>query len=373
MIFLKNKIFFTFILILFSYFVGEECRTAGYDKPRWSENIHVVMEWPNSADSKSRLRLEEYLTKFFENSIYQIDQFLPPSVKEMLDDEKLTIEVQLKNAQGASFQGGKNASKITVNINSLLQNDGQSLFFHEFFHFIHYLYRPQEESWLKEGMAMLFEYYLTKHIHWKAAKAFRENSQRPLVVPYDPFKPNLADYGQSFFFLYYIQNKCGAIPLLWKLTQSTEEAKGIDFVQSLLEQYPTCQDFYSTHCNFLIARSHNKMSFIGEKFSSRYQLFHTTSPLAPIFSLLSSNLSEKKLKDKLSSLFPGTSLLVKDLRQTSTPYNTVQNIKSLFPHLELLFLEKHFPYKVLTQPPSSLQDFHILFLYPYGPSCLAML
>ena len=108
--------------------MGEECQTAGYDKPRWSENIHVVMEWPNSVDSKSRLRLEEYLTKFFENSIYQIDQFLPPSVKEMLDDEKLTIEVQLKNGQGASFQGGKNASKITVNINSLLQNDGQSLF-----------------------------------------------------------------------------------------------------------------------------------------------------------------------------------------------------------------------------------------------------
>ena len=309
MISLKNKIFLTFILALFSCFVGKECRASSYNKPSWSESIHVVMEWPSGVDSKNRLHLEGYLTKFFESSLYQINQFLPSSVKKMLDDKNLTIEVQLKKGQGAIFKGGKDASKIIINVNSILQNDGKSLFFHEFFHFIHYLYRPQEESWLKEGMAMLFEYYLTKHIHWKAAKAFRGNSQRPLVVPYDPLNPNLSDYGQSFFFLYYIQNKCRAIALLWKLTQSTEEAKGVDFVQSILEQYPTCQGFYSTHCDFLIARSHNKMSFIGEKFSSRYQLFHTTSSLAPIFSLLSSNLSENKLKDKLSSLSPGQAFL----------------------------------------------------------------
>ena len=345
-----KKVFWNFIGMGACLSFMIPCKAKEF-RPNWAQDIHVVIKWPDEVELQSRLRLERKLSNLFQESFYQLDSFLPLSVKKKLKTQKLVIEVRPSDKKHGLFVGKTESSTIYLTIHSLLRNDGKSLLFHEFFHFIHHLYRPQEKAWLKEGMATLFEYYLTNHAHWKSLKAFSEDSHRPLVVDYDPLHPNLIDYGQSFLFLYYLQEKCGGVSVLWSLTQSTEESTGVEIIDNLMKKHPTCQGFYPIHRDFLIARAHNK-PFLQQHLIFRYQLFPTTSPLTPVYSLNGETLGEE-----LKTLLPGTELLIDSL--------DMQKIQGLPSHIEILFLEKHFPYQVLEHPPQFLEDFYILFLYPY--------
>ncbi len=348
---IMNKVFWHFIGFIFLSVLGVECKALA--RPTWASNIHILTKQLDKMNPQSRFILERNLAKLFQTAIHELDEFLPLSIKKKLTLQKLIIQVHFNEEEHGLFIGGKKRSKILFNISSLLQNDGKSLFFHEFFHFIHHLYRPHEEAWLKEGMARLFEYYLTNRVHWKSIQAFSKSHSRPLVVSYDPFNINLTDYGQSFLFLYYLQEKCGKAPLFWKLTQSMKNQTGAELVHILIKKYRICQGFHQIYRDFMIARAHNQISFTpGQKLTSHYQLFPTTSSLMPIFSL-----KEEGLLEKLNALHQGTALLVKS--------SNTQKTRGLPPHFEILFLEKSFPFKVMNKRPEDIYNFYTLFLYPY--------
>jgi hypothetical protein len=145
-----------------------------------------------------------------------------------------------------------------------------SLIAHEATHLVHHRYRPHEENWMREGMALLAEYIVTGYFYPGLSSGF-ESPETSLVASTDPTLIESAygdeqgsQYGHMLQFFYYLYRVCGRETLFDTLLTDPSEATGIEFVGHALAQTrknnaeiasdPACAGFESAFRAFEVAR-----------------------------------------------------------------------------------------------------------------------
>jgi hypothetical protein len=148
---------------------------------------------------------------------------------------------------------------------ALLDQDHEtSLLTHELTHLMHQRLRPQEESWVREGIAMMGEWKVTGFYNPALEEAFAL-PESSLTAPLDPREAGYADgglrtaeYGQILQYFMYIYRLCGKDSLLEKLLTSKLPESGAAFMDAILRAQnassPACQGFEASFRAFSLAR-----------------------------------------------------------------------------------------------------------------------
>lgn len=151
---------------------------------------------------------------------------------------------------------------------------GQSLLVHELTHLVHHRYRPYEENWVREGVALLAETVVTGYFYPGLSAGFEE-PETSLIASTDPTRRESAysaeqsnQYGHLIQFFYYLYRVCGQKPLLDTLLTHGSPETGIAFIDQALNvaadasenvaSEPACRNFDSVFRAFQIAR------FVGD-------------------------------------------------------------------------------------------------------------
>jgi hypothetical protein len=151
-----------------------------------------------------------------------------------------------------------------------------ALLAHELTHLMHEQFRPWEESWVREGLAMMGEWKVTGFYSPVLEEAFLQ-PETSLVAPLDPREASYAradirsaQYGQILQYFMYIYRLCGKDELLEKLLTSKSTASGIAFLDETLKgealkdqssNDPVCQGFETSFRAFSLARA--KQNFLN--------------------------------------------------------------------------------------------------------------
>lgn len=142
---------------------------------------------------------------------------------------------------------------------------------HETFHLIHSIYRPHEEPWLREGLALTAETIFSESL----VPYFEMAYDVPTVSLIRPINWNnrsaeetqlrLSHYAHLQLFFLYIYNNCGGLALLEPLTTSLTPEKGVPFLKNILSALaavnaglptwkPYCQNLNQLHEQFQKAK-----------------------------------------------------------------------------------------------------------------------
>jgi hypothetical protein len=133
------------------------------------------------------------------------------------------------------------------------------LLLHEYFHAWHFQNRPREESWIREGLAMLAEYRFSHFRHSLEEKGL----EYPEISLTLPVQNAMADesfrqsqYGQLALFFTYLYERCGKESIFQAMTQSTSSQTGVKFLRELFAQKPLkgCESFDGLFTQFSIDR-----------------------------------------------------------------------------------------------------------------------
>lgn len=164
---------------------------------------------------------------------------------------------QLKTPEGAPA--------ILLSPSAILgTGSAESLLAHELTHLVHQGNRPQEESWVREGVALLAEWTVTKRYSPALTEAFAR-PETSLTAPLDPRHLDYADvskrtaqYGHILQYFIYIYRLCGKQALLDTLLTSPSPKSGIAFLDEVLPSMksasPACANFKDSFRLFSLAR-----------------------------------------------------------------------------------------------------------------------
>lgn len=126
---------------------------------------------------------------------------------------------------------------ILLQHNAILNPQNRKrLLVHEMAHLLHHQFRPDEENWVKEGLALLLEYVVNGAFNRSILNAF-SNPETSLTQDLDmdlATEEKLSQYGELTLYFYYIWRLCGKNDLLHELLTSSSELKGIEFIDYIL-------------------------------------------------------------------------------------------------------------------------------------------
>jgi hypothetical protein len=160
---------------------------------------------------------------------------------------------------------------ILIRPQTLIHSDhGTHLIAHELAHHVHHQIRPHEESWIREGIAMMAEYLTTQKLNPILLEGFR-NPETSLIAPLDPSDRNyknankrVTQYGHILQYFYYLYKNCGGDGLIEEILTDPSPQSGIELLDQILKRRrkgPTggavirvCENFQESFINFEIAR-----------------------------------------------------------------------------------------------------------------------
>lgn len=151
----------------------------------------------------------------------------------------------------------------------LYGEQGLRLSVHELTHLVHHGLRPHEESWVREGIAMISEFTATGTLSAVMQEGFL-TPETSLTAALDPHEADYADsksrgarYGHILQYFYYLYRLCGKISLFEDLLASPSPAKGVAFIDRTLKDRfkrgdfatdPVCEGFETSFKAFQTAR-----------------------------------------------------------------------------------------------------------------------
>jgi hypothetical protein len=142
---------------------------------------------------------------------------------------------------------------------------------HELAHLAHYKFRPGEETWLQEGIALLMEYRILGALN-RAFEAGLLEPETSLIAAFDPLstqpevrEQRLRQYGHLQQYFIYLYRICGGNRFLERVLGAQGEStdlKGIDFLDKTLRAVSAggaavsgaCRDFETSFHAFQRAR-----------------------------------------------------------------------------------------------------------------------
>lgn len=222
---------------------------------------NVFNEMNKSQQNAITERVQD-LNHFFETKVLPL---IPQNIKEKISQLEVTIHLSDKSGRDGLFIPGieDHKHKIVIQLMALNSNGIKSLLAHEFFHAIHFEINPDEETWIREGMAQLFEYIITKEFNGNNFRAAILNPLTPLIGKYEITNINAAQYGHNMLYFFYLYNHCGGSDFFWSLTEGKNNLQGTALIDSLLGQLNSkkseCKNFTDSAISFEVAKSHNQI------------------------------------------------------------------------------------------------------------------
>ncbi|MBN22891.1 MAG: hypothetical protein CL678_16515 [Bdellovibrionaceae bacterium] len=274
--------------------------------------------------SKSYADVKKDVTSAIEESF----SFVPLSLLEKAQISKISIRwssapVSLHEEEKpthARFIPQDNPSHILIEIHPGLKKV-KSLIAHEWFHGFHYSLVPQEETWLKEGMAQTFEYLLYHTIHFdnlmSSEKIFERNPffynsfEGKKRIPYQ--------YGLSFLWTWYLISHCSnekPKDLFFKILEVDSKFTGIKRLKEALKN-TKCDSIENTYLDFQVARILNQKIINEKDIDLKFFLINET----------------KKVKHKWTSL---------ETLKTLSPWSPAKLEYPLSPEQNLVLKNKKF-------------------------------
>ncbi len=196
-----------------------------------------------------------------------------PKILPFTERFSVLIDGDWKHSAGVYFPNDADPHghpQVRIRPQTLLERDyGSKVIFHEWIHLLHQSIAPKEDSWIREGVALISEFENFNELSptWRAALSTPETS---LISAIDPEKIDFTQnpqvspqYGHWLQFFFYLKKAC-AIPnmLQWMLPDTTEILAGIPGLDQRIRKTfkelnsPTskCQDFETVFRAFQHAR-----------------------------------------------------------------------------------------------------------------------
>jgi hypothetical protein len=144
---------------------------------------------------------------------------------------------------------------------------------HELVHLMHNRFRPNEELWVREGIALFMEYRILRYSNPVETEAF-VNPETTLIAQLNPHLADYPDvhrrnseYGNLSLYFYYLYKECGGDELLNQLLlspqgDSAKPVVGIPFINQVLGSRPSsgkerCSSFSQSFVAFQTAKFWN--------------------------------------------------------------------------------------------------------------------
>ena len=308
-----------------------------------------------SSEEKIQLKLniENIQNNYFNN----LKQFLPKLYPlnlidlslEVIFDENLKVDGLFIDPQDYSCKKPCKEFIIKLNPKLIYSSSFYQTFTHEFFHFIHYLINPNEDTFLREGLAQFYSTQVTGIMESTNITALNIDSHVSFFEPYSLDQPLRGLYGMHFLYVNYILSQCLSFNMdsFWKLVKGDEVNKGPKLIDSLLRNsgssLPQCANFNDSLLNFLVASAHNKSQLLKSDNPDQYYI----RPFSQTMKV--QNLSPQDLKN---------------LKNYSPYLITVSNFKQLNvpSDLKVYFLQTAFPFSVFEFEPDSEIPYNVLIL-----------
>jgi hypothetical protein len=135
---------------------------------------------------------------------------------------------------------------------------------HEAFHAYQYRVHPDEERWIREGLAQVFEFFATRTWNERHVLAGLSSLETSLVAM-DGGAPLVSpqQYGHQLLFFRFLLSRCGGWELFWDLVNPGRGVYGRDTIAHGLERHgsrsdPACRSFEAAVSLFELARAHNR-------------------------------------------------------------------------------------------------------------------
>lgn len=157
----------------------------------------------------------------------------------------------------------------------LSDNQGWSILVHELTHLVHHAHRPHEKNWVREGIALMAEFFVTGVYNPVLASGFSEPETSlvgevdPSLTEDDPKNSRVALYGHILQYFIYLNRLCGGSALYQELFFSKSKASGVEFIDETLRKMAklskssnvVCGNFESSFRAFERARFEQNMLF----------------------------------------------------------------------------------------------------------------
>lgn len=319
--------------------------TFGVDKTVYSKM---------SEDQKNKLiqKIQE-LNDFVE---LQVRTKIPAELIEQTIDLKINISFTDKPGRDGLFVPQDSGDhKISIQLVQVYSNGIKALLAHEIFHAIHYQINPDEVTWVREGMAQVFEFITTKELNGRNMAAAIQNPLTPLLGTYDVEDNDPAQYGHNQLYFYYLYTHCGKDDLFWKIAagQTGSGIKGSFLIDAILAEMnlakPECKDFTESAITFEVAKVHNQFQF-GNK-ESREKFFIYPSMITPQFTKTT---SPEELKSTIQEL-PVLSSFKMPLKKYIEQKGECKNCA-------IYFAEIDFPFSVSEAIPSNSTFYDVILV-----------
>ena len=216
----------------------------------------------------------------------------------------LSLDPQLSQLKGVvhpNLTDSDGRPVILMNPTSFLEDRYSSLLAHELIHILHKRFRPNEQWWVKEGVATLGQHLLTCkysiNYDWSYEKTDASLTFEPKDI--DPTQYDLRPhYSLAQMYFLFIYKSCGAEDLFLNLLNSSSLKVGVEFIDTVLKrsseensQLPVfCSSFADSFKQFQIARYRQNFFkaeehiMLTKRFG--YAIYESRQPLAPYSAII---------------------------------------------------------------------------------------
>ncbi len=290
-----------------------------------------------------------------------ISNKLTPEVPLQILPENFSIKIFLDNKaqRDGLYQTNTETGvhEISINANQIYSHGVFSLIAHELFHAIHASLKPNESTWMREGLAQLFEYYATGEFNGRNLNDFQQSPFVDFFKPYEIESTSRNLYGLHLMYFYYLTEQCGGKKTFWQITTAmngqNQNLSGIDLIDSVLSKVSSknfqCKNFNNSLMFFEIAKHHNNTQYLAK--NSPNTFFLTSLNLKLNYPAFKSN-SEFQIFMKMLPLF--SSIKVSMAK--------VQEFKLYCLNCQITYSERTFPYKLTTQEPKDTKNIDVIFV-----------
>lgn len=283
---------------------------------------------------------------------------IPAELSENLKDLKIKISFSDKPGRDGLFvpqESGEHV--ISIQLVQVYSNGIYALLAHEIYHAIHYHINPNEVTWVREGMAQLFEYITTNELNGMNLLAAIRDPMTPLLGTYDIEKNNPAQYGHNLLYFYYLYSHCGRDKIFWDITKGQLESglKGSFLIDAVLAESKNkkneCQNFTESAIAFEVAKTHNQFQFSNEQQTEKEKYFIIGSDIGPVFIKPSSENSLKMVIEEMPVLSSFRIPLKKYIQLNGECKNCAT-----------YFADRDFPYTVTEVLPAERSTFDVILV-----------
>lgn len=316
----------------------------------------ISMKWPNNLSEEVKEIAQQSIVKIN----YKLEKVIPAEVKNHIKNRPLVLKViphfgragifiegpyKIK-VGNTTFEEAQKGLYILLSSEVFKSKDFERTFIHEYFHAIHAVLNPEEETWIKEGMAQMFEYLVLGHLNLANIQWAFLSSSTSLLDSNVKEELKHQQYGINALYFYYLYQQCGKDEIFWNLLSSSKQ-RGISNINLNLKQLNSakeqCSNFKESAISFYLALAINSKDYTRTNNPDRFFIYPTT--------MRANFLLWDKKEDfrKMAQL------------KTFSPIEINSNIQFLAKNYcqnkcQILYITKIFPFEVSLAPSDSSDE-----------------